>query len=54
VEAEYTPKLREELLKSQQWKIVLDETQNPAKAQPLNRQLIAVRVKPLAEPKGAP
>ena len=47
VEADFAPDLRQELTKSPGWKIVLDETGSPDKPQPLNRQLIAVRIHPL-------
>lgn len=47
VEADFAPDLCQELTKSPGWKIVLDETGSPDKPQPLNRQLIAVRIHPL-------
>ena len=48
MESDYAPKLREALQKSPEWTIVLDEYQDAArKPEPLTRQLIAVRVKPI-------
>lgn len=47
VEAEWGGQLREQLRKDPAWQIVLDETGDRRKPQPLNRQLIAVRVQPL-------
>jgi len=47
VEAQYGPKLREQLVKSKEWTIVLDETDDAKKPIPLTRQLIAIRNRPL-------
>jgi hypothetical protein len=47
VESDYARNLREELKKSPHWLIVKDETDDPAKQEPLNRQLVAIRKKPL-------
>ncbi|OWK44973.1 hypothetical protein [Fimbriiglobus ruber] len=47
VEADFAPELRAELMRAPDWKIVLDESGDAAKPQTLNRQLIAVRVRPL-------
>lgn len=47
IEAQYGPKLREQLRKNAGWTIVLDETDDAKKPIPLTRQLIAVRNHPL-------
>lgn len=48
VEAEYCDRLLAELRKRPgEWKILLDETSTAEKMQPLNRQLIVVRIKPV-------
>ncbi|QEL13253.1 hypothetical protein [Limnoglobus roseus] len=48
VEAEYCDSLLAELRKRPGvWKVLLDETGSPEKTQPLNRQLIVVRIKPV-------
>ena len=47
IEAQYGPKLREQLQKTPGWTIVLDETEDPKKPVALTRQLIAVRNSPL-------
>jgi len=47
VEAQYGPKLRDRLKKTQGWTIVLDELDDPKKPVALTRQLIAIRNVPL-------
>jgi hypothetical protein len=47
IEAQYGPKLREQLGRSSDWTIVLDETDDAKKPIALTRQLIAIRNKPL-------
>jgi hypothetical protein len=47
IEAQYGPKLREQLRNASGWTIVLDETDDEKKPIPLTRQLIAIRNKPL-------
>jgi hypothetical protein len=48
VEAEYSRNLRDQLVKSGEWKILVDESGDAAnKPNPLTRHLIAVRVKPI-------
>src|SRR5581483_7847857 len=47
VEAEYSRNLRDQLVKSGEWKVLVDETGDASKPNPLTRHLIAARVKPL-------
>lgn len=47
VEAEFAEHLRAELQKSPQWTILKDETGDARKMEKLNRQLVAIRKKPL-------
>ena len=47
IEAQYGPRLRQQLQKTKGWTILLDETDDPKKPVALTRQLIAIRNEPL-------
>ena len=46
VEAEYAGGLKAAMAKSTEWEILLDEVGDATKANPLTRQLVAVRLNP--------
>jgi hypothetical protein len=46
MEADYVELLRDKIRASAEWKVVLDETAEPTKPNPLTRQFIAVRLSP--------